>query len=152
MTAGQLKEFIEARVPTYTDVQALGAGSAFHYTANADAIDATGKFFGAPLDGNLDKTQITLHSPPATCDLGAVYAYLKLSDSVEEGFGCEIYEIRFHEAVSAIHSQEKALSAMNPDFVAADYPATILILTSDIIDFKRLGPADTLEKLEERSK
>ena len=150
MTATQLREFIESRVQTYTDVKVLGAGSAFHYTANADAIDATGKFFGAPIDENLDKTQITLHSPMAKSDPGVVYGYLKLSDSMEEGFGCEIYEIRYHEAVSAIHSQEKVLSAMSSGGEVTDYPATILILTSDIIDFKRLGLADTLEKPEER--
>ncbi len=152
MTAIQLKEFIEASVPKYKEVKILGPGSAFHYSANVDAIDASAKFLGAPIDGNLDKTQLALRSSPATCDPGVVYAYLKVSDSVEEGFGCDIYEIRFHEAVSAIHSQEQSMAALNPDCVSADYPATILILTSDIIDFKRLGPADTLEKLEERSK
>jgi hypothetical protein len=148
MTATQLKEFIEARVPTYKEVKVLGAGSAFHYTSNGDAIDASDKFLGAPIDDNLDRTQLALQSPPATCDPGVVYGYLKLSDSLEEGFGCDIFEIQFREAVSAIHSQEQSQAAMNPDFVAADYPATILILTSDIIDFKRLGPADDLCKQE----
>lgn len=148
MTATELKEFLGARVPTYADVKVLGAGSAFHYTANSDAIDATGKFFGAPIDENLDKTQEIIPSPAATCDPGVVYGYLKLSDSVEEGFDCDIYEIRFCEAVSAIHSQEREMAAMNPDFVAADYPATVLILTSDIVEFRRLGPANELEGME----
>ena len=152
MTATELKEFLEARVPTYTDVKVLGAGTAFHYTANGDTIDASGKFFGAPIDENLDKTQEIIPSPAATCDPGVVYGYLRLGDSVEEGFDCDIYEIRFREAVSAIHSQERDMAALNPDFVAADYPATIMILTSGIVEFRRLGPASQLERMEERSK
>ena len=129
----------------------LGAGSAFHYTVNGNAIDASGRFLGAPIDCNLDKTQLALQSPPATCDPGVVYAYLKVSDSVEEGFNCDIYEIQFREAVSAIHSQEQSMAAMNPDFEAEAYPATIMILSSDIVNFKRLGPAAALEKLGERT-
>jgi hypothetical protein len=142
MTAVQLLAFIEQRIPTFTDLNLLGAGCAFHYTANANAIDASGKFFGAPIDENLDKKQTALHSPPATSDPGVVFGYLKPSDAVEEGFGCEIYEIHFREAVSCIHSQEDAFSAEHAEGEPFDYPPTIMILTSDIMHFKRLGHAD----------
>jgi len=133
-TTEELVGFVKACIPTFVEVRRIGPGSAFHYTSHADAIDRCGKFCGAPITPNLDRTQGGLTSNPASSDPDVVFAYLNINDTAEEGSGCIVYEIFFDEAVWAWHIQEKELGA----------PPTILILTSAITSFRRIGDADAI--------
>ncbi len=137
MSADDIADFVRSHVRTFEGVEVLPTGTAFHYTHHGDAIQALGRFLGAPLTANLDRTQSTLRSPPATADPGVVFAYSDLSDAIEEGFGAEIIEVSFKCAVRATHSQEAALDS------SAQLP-TILICSSDISHFRRLGSSKSL--------
>lgn len=128
MTAELLAEFIQINIPTFDNIKILGEGVAFHYTSHYDKIEANKKFLGAAIDINLDQTQITLPSPPATNDPGVVFAYIDEEEArAEGGEKCTIVNIRFNKAVQATHIQEATMGA----------PDTILILTSDIVDFTK---------------
>lgn len=91
---------MKTNIPTFQNLEIIEAGIAYHYTSHYNKILELGKFLGAPIDKNLDKTQVTLISPPATNDPGVVFAYLDSSDAKEEGFGCDVVEgchcIPFH--------------------------------------------------------
>ncbi|MFC1574855.1 hypothetical protein ACFL3Z_02125 [Gemmatimonadota bacterium] len=134
MTAKEIADFLRAQVPTFQDIEVLSTGRAFHYTPHADRIEAFGRFLGAPLTVNIDRTQDRPESPQATSDPGVVFAYAALSDAVEEGFNTEIFEISYQSAVRATHSQEAELGA----------PPTILISSSEISECRRLGRAEEL--------
>lgn len=136
MTAAELLEFITSDIPTFIDTSLVSGSRAYHYTPHADAIAAAGKFFGAPITGNLDQTQTTLHPEPADCDPGVVFCYEILDTAAEEAFVCdnggptyEIFEIEFKCAVRALHRQEAARGATH----------SLLVLTTDIISYRRLG-------------
>lgn len=130
MTIQELELFISESVPVFANLEIIGEGFAFHYTPNYNSIVSHGSFLGAPIDENLDQTQITLYSLPAIHDPGVVFAYLDENDAREEGFGdnMEIVKISFSAALKATHSQEA---------VWTDAPATILILTTDILNFEK---------------
>lgn len=89
---------------------------------------------GAPIDKNLDKTQLSVISKPAAHDLGVVFAYEDLKAAKEEGFGCDIIELEFSKAVKARHKQEASLGA----------PQSLLILNTDITAFKKIGRGDNV--------
>lgn len=136
MSAEELKIFIETNIPTFQNLEIIENGTAYHYTSHYDKILELGKFLGAPIDENLDKTQITLISPPASSDPGVIFAYLDISATKEEGsaakeegFNCDIIEINFSEAVKATHIQEASIGA----------PDTVLILNTDITYHKKIG-------------
>lgn len=136
MHARELLEFIQARIPTFTEVSLLGAGRGFHYTPHAEAITRAGRFLGAPIDENLDQTQTEAVSRPATSDPGVVFAYENLSDAEDEAYigghegpDFEIFEVEYRSAVKATHDQEAFLEA----------PPTLLIMTTDVVGFRRLG-------------
>ncbi|NQS97057.1 MAG: hypothetical protein HQ591_01240 [candidate division Zixibacteria bacterium] len=103
MNAEKLKTFIKNKIPTFDNVGVIGPGTAFHYTMHAEAILADGRFYGAPIDENLDKTQTSLVSKQAKADPGVVFAYELIEDAKEEGFGCKIFKIKYNKAVYAIH-------------------------------------------------
>jgi hypothetical protein len=129
MIAEELATFIARNVPTFRVLEVVGPGVGFHYTYYSDAIERSGRFFGAPIDEELDRTQFSLASVPAKHDPGVVFAYENFADAAEEGWGCEVYEIQYKKAVLASHMQEELLGA----------PPTLLILTSEISSFKHLG-------------
>lgn len=133
MTAEQLREFIVANIEMFFDVKVLNAGVAFHYTQHAATIESEGRFLGAPIDKDLDQTQRSLESKPAEHNPGVVFAYDDIQSAKEEGFDCEILRIEYDQAVSAFHMQEHAIGA----------GCTLMILTSDIKEFERLGPAES---------
>ncbi len=129
MTSQELAEFIQTAISTFTDVELLGAGKAYHYTNHAAAIVQSGRFLGAPIDAELDKTQNHLVSPPATADPGVVFAYEQFEVAKEEGFGCKIIEVNFSSAVRATHVQEAELDA----------PPAVLILNTEIASFNLMA-------------
>ena len=126
MSVEELSEFISQNINTFSNLKIIGKGVAYHYTSHLDKIKKSGKILGAPIDINLDQTQITYPSRPATIDPGVVFAYLEEKDAREEGFNCDILEIEFNRAIRATHIQEAALGA----------PDTILILNTDIKTYK----------------
>ena len=132
MDAEELEKFILNNIPTFVDIERLGPGVAYHYTDHGRSIACDGRIRGAPIDRNLDRTQVTIPSVPATEENGVVFAYADRRHAVEEGSisaNCEVIELRYRSAVLAAHGQEGSLGA----------PPTLLILTSDITDFKNIG-------------
>jgi hypothetical protein len=129
MTAHELAAHLLKNVSTFRQPRVIGPGVAYHYSPHRMLIESTGCFLGAPLDTNLDFTQSELVSAPAKHDPGVVFAYVERGDAADEGFGCELFELRYRAAVLAEHIQEAALGA----------PETVLILTSDIESFECLG-------------
>lgn len=127
MTSEELQDFIKTNIPTFDNFQIIENGIAYHYTSHFEKILAFGKFLGAPINNNLDQTQLTLVSKPATHDPGVVFAYLNIEDTKEEGFGCDVVEIEFKKALRATHTQEASIGA----------PDTILIMTSEIVKFTK---------------
>jgi len=106
VTAKELLKFIQEHIPTFADARIVGPGKGYHYTSHFGSIKESGKFLGAPMDKNLDKTQVTWKSPPAKHDPGVVFAYPELRSAREEASGDPILEIEFLEAVLAVHVQE----------------------------------------------
>ncbi|PCJ86744.1 MAG: hypothetical protein COA57_05910 [Flavobacteriales bacterium] len=132
MTAEELRDFISSNILTFDNLKIIENGVAYHYTTHFDKIEKTGKFLGAPIDKNLDQTQVTLPSKPATNDLGVVFAYLDEEETRDEGCDCDIVEIEFTKALKATHVQEATLGA----------PDTILILNTDIKNYKNITGAN----------
>lgn len=137
MDANTIASYLKQAVPTFEGVEVAGPGVAYHYTVHADAIESLGRFLGAPLTPDLDRTQNTTAPNVARSDPGVVFAYDDLSEAAEEGdaaryvYGreAEVVEIHYSGAVRATHVQEASLGA----------PPTLLISTAEIIRFKRLG-------------
>jgi len=135
MNSNELKIFIENKIPTFTDVKLLdGAGFAYHYTPHKDKIIKSGKFLGAPIDINLDKTYEKIDPEPAKHDPGVVFGYPNLEITKKLGkYGkCDFFEIEYKSAVSAIHDHERKLG----EIAGIETPPTICILTNDIIGFR----------------
>jgi hypothetical protein len=128
MTTEELLEFIRLNVPTFTNLRIIGHGVAYHYTDHYEAILQSGKLKGHPINENLDMTQNTIPSIPSIDEKGVLFAYLKLEDAKEEGFGCDILEVEFSSAILATHSQEATLGA----------PDTVIILCENILSFKKV--------------
>jgi hypothetical protein len=129
MDVEELLKFICSNIKTFASPTLIKNGVAYHYTNHYDKIIDSDGFLGAPIDENLDKTQITIPSKPATHSPGVVFAYLDEAESRREGFGCDIIMIKFKEAISATHAQEASLGQV---------PNTILILNTDIQCFEKL--------------
>jgi len=127
LTTETLRQHLVTNVPVFRNIEILQAGEAFHYTPHFSEILKTGKFFGAPVDQNLDFTQDGFDFPKATCDPGVVFAYEHSKDAVEEGAGCDVLQIEYSSAIRAEHSQEV-------DCMGA--PPTILIVNADILGFE----------------
>jgi hypothetical protein len=125
MTTEELQDFIKTNIPTFDNFQIIENGIAYHYTSHLEKILGMGRLLGAPINIDLDQTQMTLVSKPATHDPGVVFGYLNIEDSKEEGFGCDIVKIEFRKALQVTHIQEASIGA----------PDTILILTSEILKF-----------------
>ena len=128
MKVTELKNFVLNNVHTFDHLKIIKNGVAYHYTSYYDKIEKAGRFLGAPIDKNLDQTQLTIPSKQATCTPGVVFAYLDKKDAEEEGFDCDIIEIEFCNALQATHVQEVTLGA----------PDTILIINTDIKKFKKI--------------
>ena len=133
MTAQDIAAYIRSYVPNFVDVEILSSGTAYHYTTHADQINADGRFLGAPLTPDLDRTQNNPRSPQATNDPGVVFAYENINDAVDEGFNQMIVEISYSAAVRATHEQEAALD------YDAGAPPTILISSNEIVSFRIVG-------------
>lgn len=143
MNAEDIAVYVKQQVPVFEDVEIVGPGIAYHYTCHADAIGASGGFFGAPLNPDLDRSQDPNETRPASSDPGVVFAYEELAEAASEGASAEhvwkgriseLFEIQFSSAVRAQHSQEKHLLA----------PPSLLISSREIIGFKRLGRCSEL--------
>lgn len=129
MTADEVRQYIEEHVPNFINVKLRGPGVAYHYTPHADAIIAASRFLGAPLTVDLDRTQQEqANSPVAIHDPGVVFAYEDVEEARGEGAGLDVLEITYSAAVEALHEQEAWLEA----------PPTILIVSTDIIAFKKV--------------
>jgi hypothetical protein len=128
MTIQELKDYMEQNIPTFINIRLLKSGDAFHYTNHYEKIDSFGGFKGQPITPDLDKTQMTIPSKPATDVDGVVFGYLNLKDAQEEGFGCDIIKVTFKQAIIATHCQEATLDA----------PDTVMILCADILAFEKL--------------
>ena len=126
MTTAELANFINMNIPTFIGIELLETGKAYHYTPNSDAIFESGRFLGAPINNQLDKTQTQLYSPPAVSDPGVVFAYEQFEATNTEGFNCKIIEVRYATAIRAKHSQEAELGA----------PPTVIMLNTEITGFK----------------
>jgi hypothetical protein len=127
MNTEELLAFILANVPNFLLPTTIGAGTAFHYTTHFEAINALGRFLGAFINEEMDRTQQQLISPPARDPNGVVFAYDGIDEAVKEGFGTQIIEIIFNSAIRASHGQEVALDGA---------PDTIIILASEITGFR----------------
>lgn len=139
MKSTDIGRHLSDSLPAFQDIIVLGSGTAYHYTVHAYAIEDSGKFLGAPLDLNLDCTQNPNEPNVATCDPGVVFAYSELAAAAEEGDSArfvypgsnpEVFEIQYSSAVQATQTQEAQLDA----------PPTILISSTEITSFKRVGP------------
>jgi hypothetical protein len=128
MDNSELAEYIENNIPTFINIRVIDEGVAYHYTNHSEAILNSEGFKGHIIDNNLDQTQLTIISKPATDSEGVVFGYQKIEDAIEEGVDCDVFEIKFSKAVIASHSQEATLGA----------PDTVLILCNDIISFQKM--------------
>jgi hypothetical protein len=125
MNPEQLLTFIQQNVPVFINARIVSHGIAYHYTDHYLSIVEYGGFLGHPINENIDNTQITIPSNPASDPNGVVFAYENLFDAQEEGAGSEIIEISFQSAIITTHSQEAALGA----------PDTVIILCGDIVNW-----------------
>ena len=130
--------YLRQYVPTFQGIELVGPGRAYHYTVHADKITQRGMFLGAALSTELDHTQSMTEPNIAACDPGVVFAYEALAEAAEEGDNAgilysgtvpEVFELCYSAGVRATHIQELQLDA----------PPTILISSSEITSFKRLG-------------
>lgn len=141
----QLKHYLIESVPNFSNPEVIDTeGEYFHYTPHWELIKSDGQFKGALINENLDCTQDAIVSKPAVEKLGVVFAYENFKNAKEEGFGCDIVKIRSSKAIRTMQSQENLLGELtkkilqdsfNDDNTKVSTPPTILILTSDIIDF-----------------
>jgi hypothetical protein len=138
MHAEDVKEFIRREVPTFGNISILGPGMAYHYTIHAELIESSGRFLGAALTMDLDRTQDPNVPRIATSDPGVVFAYRDIAEAAEEGDAAalaypgaspELFCIHYVAAVEATHLQEAQLGAS----------PTLLIASIDIESFERLG-------------
>ncbi len=144
MNTAELLEHIRQVVPNFIDPVIIESGTAYHYTSNWDLVYSSRRFLGAPIDENLDQTQSSLKSPPATNDPGVVFCYEEYKDAKEEGIGAQIVEIQFESAIKAMHGQESDLGDLTNGMLTElgvtdelNYtPHTLLILTTDIKNFQ----------------
>lgn len=136
MTVEEIIKFIEENVPVFTNPEIVYDGESYHYTMHSDLIDNYGRFLGRPVDDDMDHTQLTLTSIPASADEGVVYSYEDFEAAMKEGYvmpsekDVVIYLLRYKKAIRTIHSQEETLDA----------PLTIIIRACDIIDYKIVYP------------
>ena len=128
MNTQELSDYIRANIPTFQNIRIVGEGTAFHYTNHYLAIVEYGGFKGHSIDNNLDRTQMTIPSVPASDLQGVVFAYENLEDAIEEGWECDIIEISYSEAIIATHSQEALFDA----------PDTVIILCEYIRNFSKV--------------
>ena len=147
MSTEELLEYLKKEVPTFTELEIVENGKAYHYTKHFDKIEKIGKFLGAEINSNLDKTQNSLISKPATNDPGVVFAYSNFSDAEEEGFDCDILEIEYNKAILANHSQENSLDSLTNLYLEkigesenlnSENLKTLLILNTQIISYKKV--------------
>ena len=147
MSTEELLEYLKKEVQTFTELEIVENGIAYHYTNHFDKIEKIGRFLGAEINSNLDKTQNTLVSKPATSNPGVVFAYENLSDAEEEGFGCDIIEIEYKKAILANHSQENSLDSITnllleklgeSQDLHSENLKTVLILNTQIISYKKV--------------
>ncbi len=144
MNTIELLEHIKQAVKNFKDPKIIESGRAYHYTSNWDLIKSTGKFLGAPIDENLDHTQSSLKSPPASNDPGVVFCYEEYEEAKEEGMGSQMIEIQFESAIKAMHGQESDLGDLTNAFLSDlgaevqlnHTPYTLLILTTCIKSFR----------------
>lgn len=142
MTTEELFDYITKEVPNFINPEIIGPGVAYHYTSHADKIISTNQFLGAPINKDLDRTQQSLQSIPATNSPGVVFAYKDFKDAKEEGFGCSIFKIEFISAIRAMHGQESELSSSTSDLIKSmgldinlelnEHPNTLIILNTEI--------------------
>lgn len=126
----ELAKYIENNIPTFINIRIVNEGVAYHYTSHSEAIINSGGFLGHTIDNNLDKTQFTLVSIPASDPNGVVFGYAKIEDAIEEGYDCDIFKITYSNAVIATHSQEASLLYGAPE--------STLILCTNIISFEKI--------------
>ena len=138
MNTDELLQFISTRVQNFTKPEIIHNGVAYHYTMHSNLIEASGRFLGAAITKEIDRTQDGVESIPAKEIDGLVFAYEDIEASKEEGFIMpedkkknKIYEIKFRTAIRANHQQEV-------DFSSA--PPTIIVIASEITDFKIVYP------------
>ena len=138
MNTVELFQFISTKVKNFTNLEIIYNGVAYHYTMHSNFIEASGRYLGVAISEEIDRTQDGVESIPAKEIDGVVFAYEELEASKEEGFLLKedkkknkIYEITFRTAIRANHQQEV-------DFSGA--PLTIIIIASEIIDFKIVYP------------
>lgn len=144
MNTEELLEYLKQEVKTFINLEIIEEGIAYHYTNHFSKIEKDKKFLGAEINKNLDKTQQELISKPATNDPGVVFAYENLEDAIEEGFDCDIIEIKYKKAISANHTQENELGNMVNSFLTQlgdsdnfeEDLKTILIINTEIISFQ----------------
>jgi hypothetical protein len=135
MTANELANFLREKVPTFEEVVVVGQGTGYHYTPYVADIEVAGKLIGAPINGELDRTQVDELPSRATNDPGVIFAYPEFDAARDEAHGGTyaaqfvVLELNYREAVAAYHAQERALDP--------ELPPTLLILTTDIVGFKR---------------
>lgn len=137
MSAEELKIFISENIPTFQNIKIIENRVAYHYTSHYDKLVNSGKFLGAPINKELDKTQLSVPSKPATSDPGVVFAYQNLYETIEEGENCDIIKIYFSQALQATHIQEN---------VSSEDRDTILILNTDIKRFKKIVDAEDTKR------
>jgi len=132
----KLLDVLRSGRTVFEKVEIVGPGTAYHYSPHGAALVASGRFLGASVNEDIDRTQqSSVESPPATDPQGVVFAYEDEADAREEGFGCEIFRIDYRRAVKAVHSQEDAL-------LAAAASRTVLIVAGDIERFESIGVGD----------
>lgn len=146
----ELKDFILKNVPNFIEVENLESeGECFHYTNHWSKIQKSKKFKGAKIDSDLDQTQNIEHLGEAKEDEGVVFAYEKLQDARDEGFGLDIIKIKFRKALKAMHKAEFELGNLakqealkkGVDLGDINTPQTIMILATDIISFEYVEKA-----------
>jgi hypothetical protein len=148
MDTNYLLKFIVEKVPTFENPTLLDSeGVAYHYTSHWDKIQAFGKFLGAKIDEDLDRTQLTPISPPAKDDPGIVFAYENEAEAREEADGLDVVKIRYRKAVKAFHSHENDYMDFTDNYmIEKGYEgvikrgpyATLLIISTDILSFERI--------------
>lgn len=142
MTTEELLKYLNTNVPNFKNPEIISSGVAYHYTSHADIIISTNQILGVPLNKDLDRTQQSLKSKPATNNPGVVFAYEDIEDAKEEGFGCSILKIEFNSAIKVMHGQESDLSSSTNDLMKSmgldidldlnEHPHTLIILNTEI--------------------
>jgi hypothetical protein len=134
MSISELLEFINSKVPTFQNSEIIGPGEAFHYTMHSEAIQRDGIIKGRPIDKDIDCTQSSITSTPATDSGGVVFSYADLEEAKLEAYvmpedklNVKILKIKYKQAIRTTHIQEEFFS---------EAPETIIIIASDIIYFK----------------